>query len=344
MVKNLPTVERSTKIRFGKNCTNDQAENTIVFNATEGEIDTPFTDSVYITPLRLRTDLSDRNISVLAYNQVTKEMMDSGAIAEDILNFTLEAAIINGNVTANTVSFNNVNTSVTTLSNVGISNSLPTDTLSVGSKVFVNQTAANTLTVLGNTYIQNSLVVDGDATFNGLVTTLHANNTVIKDAILELGKDNVVGDSILDLGFIMTRPNPDANVAIGFREVSNEFVIAYTNSNAGGHTITPIGQDMNVHVYGQIFTESNVGIINTSPIHTLDVGSNLFVDEFGSNILVVTGNTSISADLTVDGDTLFVDSGVDKVGINTLTPSAELHVVGNAVSYTHLTLPTNREV
>ena len=59
MVKNLPTVERSTKIRFGKNCTNDQAENTIVFNASEGEIDTPFTDSVYITPLRLRTDLSD---------------------------------------------------------------------------------------------------------------------------------------------------------------------------------------------------------------------------------------------------------------------------------------------
>ena len=341
MVKNLPTVERSTKIRFGKNCTNDQAENTIVFNATEGEIDTPFSDSVYITPLRLRTDLSDRNISVLAYNQVTKEMMDSGAIAEDILNFTLEAAIINGNVTANTVSFNNVNTSVTTLSNVGISNSLPTDTLSVGSKVFVNQTAANTLTVLGNTYIQNSLVVDGDATFNGLVTTLHSNNTVIKDAILELGKDNVVGDSLLDLGLIMTRPNPDANVAIGFREVSNEFVIAYTNSNADGHTITPVGQDMNVHVYGQIFTESNVGIINTSPIHTLDVGSNLFVDEFGSNILVVTGNTSISADLTVDGDTLFVDSGADKVGINTLTPSAELHVVGNTYISSNLTVDTN---
>ena len=101
MVKNLPTVERSTKIRFGKNCTNNQAENTIVFNASEGEIDTPFTDSVYITPLRLRTDLSDRNISVLAYNQVTKEMMDSGAVAEDILNFTLEAAVINGNVTSN---------------------------------------------------------------------------------------------------------------------------------------------------------------------------------------------------------------------------------------------------
>ena len=340
MVKNLPTVERSTKIRFGKNCTNDQAENTIVFNASEGEIDTPFTDSVYITPLRLRTDLSDRNISVLAYNQVTKEMMDSGAVAEDILNFTLEAAVINGNVTSNTLSFNNVVTSATTLSNVGIANAAPTDTLSVGSKVFVNQTASNTVRILGSTYIQNSLVVDGDATFNGLVTTLHSNNTVIRDAILEIGKDNVVGDASLDLGFIMTRPG--SNIAVGYLESSNEFAIGYTQSSANHHTITPLTtQDINVHVYGQIFTESNVGVMNTNPVHTLDVGSNLFVDDFGSNILVVTGNTSISADLTVDGDTLFVDSGADKVGINTLTPSAELHVVGNAYISSNLTVDTN---
>ena len=340
MVKNLPTVERSTKIRFGKNCTNDQAENTIVFNVSDEEIDIPFSDSVYMTPLRLRTDLSDRNISVMAYNRITKEVMDSGAIAEDILNFTLEAAVINGNVTANTVSFNNVTTSVTTLSNVGISNSTPTDTLSVGSKVFVNQTAPDTLRVLGSTYIQNNLVVDGDATFNGLVTTLHSNNTIIRDAIIEIGKDNAVGDPTLDLGFIMTRPG--SNIALGFLENQKEFAIGYTNSSATGHTITPVtNQDINVHVYGQIFTQSNVGIINTSPTHTLDVGSNLFVDEFGSNVLSVTGNTSISADLTVDGDTLFVDSGADKVGINTLVPNAELHVVGNVYVTSNLTVDTN---
>ena len=100
MVKNLPTVERSTKIRFGRNCTNDQAENTVVFNASNVEIDAAFENSIYMTPLRLRTDLSDRNITVLAYNRVTKEIMDSDAIAEDILNFTLEAAVKNGNVTA----------------------------------------------------------------------------------------------------------------------------------------------------------------------------------------------------------------------------------------------------
>jgi len=336
MVKNLPTVERSTKIRFGKNCTNDQAENTVVFNASNVEIDAAFENSIYMTPLRLRTDLSDRNITVLAYNRVTKEIMDSDAIAEDILNFTLEAAVQNGNVTANTVSFNNTITGFTTLSNVGIANAAPVDTLSVGSKVFVNQSATDTLRVLGNTYIQNSLVVDGDATFNGLVTTLHSNNTTITDALIELGKDNTGSDSTLDLGLLLNRPG--SNVGVGFRENSKEFAIGYTTSSASGHTITPLtSEDINVHVYGQLFTQSNVGIINTSPIHTLDVGSNLFVDEFGSNILNVIGNTDISGDLSIGGNTL-IDS---KIGVKTDTPDAELHVVGNAYVSSNLTVDTN---
>jgi hypothetical protein len=336
MVKNLPTVERSTKIRFGKNCTNDQAENTVVFNASNVEIDAAFENSIYMTPLRLRTDLSDRNITVLAYNRVTKEIMDSDAIAEDILNFTLEAAVQNGNVTSNTVSFNNTATGFTTFSNVGIANAAPVDTLSVGSKVFVNQSATDTLRVLGNTYIQNSLVVDGDATFNGLVTTLHSNNTTITDALIELGKDNTGSDSTLDLGLLLNRPG--SNVGVGFRENSKEFAIGYTTSSASGHTITPLtSEDINVHVYGQLFTQSNVGIINTSPIHTLDVGSNLFVDEFGSNILNVIGNTDISGVLSVGGNTL-IDS---KIGVKTDSPDAELHVVGNAYVSSNLTIDTN---
>jgi hypothetical protein len=346
MVKNLPTVERSTKIRFGKNCTNDQAENTVVFNASDIELDADTPGSVYMTPVRIDPDMTSDNIMVLAYNRDTKELTDSNAIAREILNFNLLGATKNGNVTPYTVEFKSTDaipaaaTSIVTTGNVGISNLSPTDTLSVGSKFHVNVDSSNVLTVLGNTYIQDRLIVNGDAIFNGLVTAVHSNNAVISDAIIEIGKNNSVGDSMLDLGFIMTRPG--SNVAMGYLESSNEFAIAYTQSSANSHTITPLtSEDINVHVYGQIFTESNVGIINTSPTHTLDVGSNLFVDEFGSNILVVTGNTSISADLTVDGDTLFVDSGTDRVGVNTLVPDAELHVVGNVYVSSNLTVDTD---
>src|SRR5210317_1728084 len=134
MVKNLPTVERSTRIRFGKNCKDDQADNTIVFNASNVEIDAEFPGSIYMTPLRIRTDVNDRNITVLTYNRATKEVMDSGAVAEDILQFDLDDAVRNGNVTVNTVSFNNAITSFTTLSNVGIANGSPIHTLDIGSK------------------------------------------------------------------------------------------------------------------------------------------------------------------------------------------------------------------
>jgi hypothetical protein len=365
MVKNLPTVERSTKIRFGKNCTDDQAENTIVFNASDEQLDIPFSDSVYMTPLRLRTDLSDRKITVLAYNQVTKEVMDSGAVAEDILNFSLEAAVINGNVTGNTVSFNDAVTSVTTLSNVGVANGNPVHTLDVGSTFNVDTEGSNLLTVLGNTYMQNNLVVDGNMRVNGALTTVNTVNTIVKDPIIELGKENVSSD----LGIIMYRPN--ANVAVGFREGPDELVFAYTDSSSYGSTIIPKTSDsLDVRVYGRVLTESNVGILTTTPTHSLDVGSNLFVDEFGSNVLYVTGNTHttdilsignkvgiketdpdaelhvegnvyVSSNLTVDENTFHVDATAHAVGIETKEPDANLHVVGNVYVSSNLTVDEN---
>ena len=87
-------------------------------------------------------------------------------------------------------------TSFVTSGIVGISNSSPTDTLSVGSKFHVNVDSSNVLTVLGNTYIQDRLIVNGDAIFNGLVTAVHSNNTVISDAIIEIGKNNSVNIGI----------------------------------------------------------------------------------------------------------------------------------------------------
>lgn len=42
-----------------------------------------------------------------------------------------------------------------------------------------------------------------------------------------------------------------------------------------------------------------------------------------------TKNTSISGNFTVDGNTLFVNSSTDRVGIGTLTPSYKLEVNGN---------------
>src|SRR6056300_962657 len=336
MVKNIPTIERSTKIRFGKNTTDDQGENTIVLNASNTAINASSGGSLYISPVRLDTAYASKpTVVLMMYNTETKELVESGERASDLIGNQGLAAVTNqGNVTSNVVSFVNNTTALVTQSNVGIANSTPSHTLSVGSNLYVDDTGSNVLVVSGG------VRVTGDLDVIGNVTAITSNNLVIEDAIIELGKNNTSGDLILDLGLIMGRP--DSNVTVGFKEETDEIILAFTESSAYSNAIVPLtSEDINVHVYGRLYTESNVGVLNTNPMHTLDVGSNLYVDEFGSNILVVTGNTSVSGDLTVDTDTLFVDTSENKVGIKTVTPSEELHVVGNAYVSSNLTVDTD---
>src|SRR5210317_1981746 len=336
MVKNIPTIERSTKVRFGKNALDDQAENTIVFNASNESLNANTANTIYISPVRLREDYDDPAIVLLMYNKDTKEVTESGEAATDIIETTLQGAALRGNViNVSTVYFNNVShNSLVTDGNVGIVNTNPLHTFSVGSNLYVDDTGSNVLVVNGG------VSIDGNLDVKGGITAITSNNLIIEDAIIELGKNNTSGDTVLDLGLIMGRP--DSNVTVGFKEETDEIILAFTESSAYSNAIVPLtSEDINVHVYGRLYTESNVGVLNTNPMHTLDVGSNLYVDEFGSNILVVTGNTSVSGDLTVDTDTLFVDSSENKVGIKTVTPSAELHVVGNVYVSSNLTVDTD---
>jgi enhancing lycopene biosynthesis protein 2 len=366
MVKNLPTVERSTKIRFGKNVPDSdvQAENTIIFNASNTVISTPNSGSIYMSPVRFRDDFSDTNIVLMMYNRETGELSESGESASNLVGGqNLQVTTERGNTTSSTIKFINASTAFTTISNVGIINTAPEHTLSVGSNLYVNDTGSNVLVISGG------VLLDGNLTVNGGITSIGTENLKIKDAIIELGQNNTSEDTTLDLGLIMTRPQ--SNVTVGFLESSKEIILGFTESSADSNVITPLtSEDINVHVYGRLYTESNVGVLNTDPIHTLDVGSNLYVDEFGSNVLVVSGNayTSdvlsvgdklgvkttdpdaelhvvgnvyVSSDLTVDTDTFHVDASGNKVGIKTKSPDAELHVVGNAYVSSNLTVDTD---
>jgi hypothetical protein len=366
MVKNLPTVERSTKIRFGKNVPDSdvQAENTIIINASNTLVTTPNSGSIYMSPVRFRNDIVDPNIVLMMYNRETGELSESGESANALVGGqTLEATTDRGNTTSNTVQFLSPTTGIVTAGKMGVSNLLPGHTLSIGSNVYVDDVGSNVLVVSGG------VLLDGNLTVNGGVTSIVTENLKIKDAIIELGQNNTSEDTTLDLGLIMTRPQ--SNVTVGFLESSKEIVMSFTESSADSNVITPlVSEDINVHVYGRLYTEANVGVLNTNPMHTLDVGSNLYVDEFGSNILVVNGNTYlsdivsvgdklgvkttdpdaelhvvgnayVSSNLTVDTDTLHVDSTTNSVGIETKNPQANLHVVGNTYISSDLTVDTD---
>src|SRR6056300_125599 len=317
MVKNLPSVERSTKIRFGKHVpdSNDQEENTIVFNASNVAVPTPYSNAVYLSPIRNRTNYEAPEIVLLMYDRNTKEITESGESTNALIGgSTLDTVTNRNNATSNVVQFigSLTGASFVTDSNVGLSNIDPQHTVSVGSNLFV---------VSGNVAVLKDMIVEGNLTVNGDTTVIYTENTSIKDAFIELGADNTSGDTTLDLGLLMHRPDALSNVVIGYREGNDEFAIAYTDAQPTDKTFTPkTDEDINVHVYGLTHVDANI-----YAHEDVLVDGNVYVSQ----------NVSVTEELTVTGN-VYADKDLEIVG--------NAYVDGNVVAYKDLTLTGNAYV
>jgi len=457
MVKNLSTIDRSEKIRLGKNTSDYQPENTIVLNATSEIFPSLTANSFYVAPLRY--DFDQRTTSnTIVYNFVTKEIVDIGPGSR----VSLEDVLITGNVTANTAEFNNTFTGLVTLSNVGIGNANPIHLLDVGNNFYINRG--------GDVWIGGELFVAGNT------STINTQNLTIKDPIIELARNN---PGINDIGVMMTRTVAGSNVAMIYKEDSDQLSFGYTASNATDQNVVlNASNPLDVKVYGDLYTTGNtnvgawtfhetqtpvqtvvygssnvnvvspvtgvlnmtiqstqlgfgnelivtingtqvgivndaspgpvvitenivkgdvivintnfgfgfvisnytisyintvfslisydrtntftiydatkVGILQDVPTHTLDVGSNLYVQDSGtSNVLGVTGNAYISGDLTVSGDVTFSNDFVvvqNLTSSNNITATAnidvgyDLNVTGNAFISSNVVVTGNTDV
>jgi cytoskeletal protein CcmA (bactofilin family) len=326
MVKNIPAIERSTEIRFGKHVpdSTDQADNTIVFNASNVLVPTPYSNAVYLSPIRNRPDYTPPEVVLLMYDRNTKEITESGESANALVGgATLALTVNRSNITSNTVQFagggndfNNVG--FVTDSNVGISNLLPQHTVSVGSNLYIDEFGSNVLVVSGNVAVLRDMVIDGNLRVNGDTTVIYAENTAIKDAFIELGQNNTSEDTTLDLGVLMHRPDALSNVVIGYREGSDEFAIGYTDAKPTDKIFVPkTDEDINVHVYGLTHVDANI-----YAHEDLVVDGNVYVSQ----------NVSVTEELTVSGN-VYADKDLEVVG-NT-------YVDGNVVAYKDLLVTGN---
>jgi cytoskeletal protein CcmA (bactofilin family) len=321
MVKNLPSVERSTKIRFGKHVpdSNDQEENTIVFNASNVAVPTPYSNAVYLSPIRNRTNYEAPEIVLLMYDRNTKEITESGESANALIGgSTLDTVANRNNATSNVVQLTGVPESLVTYGNVGIANTIAAHTVSVGSNLYIDEFGSNVLVVSGNVAVLKDMIVEGNLTVNGDTTVIYTENTSIKDAFIELGADNTSGDTTLDLGLLMHRPDALSNVVIGYREGNDEFAIAYTDAQPTDKTFTPkTDEDINVHVYGLTHVDANI-----YAHEDVLVDGNVYVSQ----------NVSVTEELTVTGN-VYADKDLEIVG--------NAYVDGNVVAYKDLTLSGN---
>src|SRR6056300_1347521 len=292
MVKNIPTIERSTKIRFGKYATDDQGENTIVFNASNAAIDTSGPGSIYMTPLRSE-DIRNTDVKILTYNRTTKEVLDSNVTSDDIFSMNLEFVTNNDNVTSNTVRFINDTTAFVTTGNVGIHNTSPTHALDVGSNVYVTKDGEVRVgpSILINSSVTNKIQVSGRIDTDSITLDhigLSNNNPTITG--LSLGSSTFLRHPTDSINAFST----SGNVSAAFYHGDSYFLsnLNLNNIVLQGNTTASRTVQFNYANGPALITNGNVGIQNTHGIHTLDVGSNLFVDDIGSDILNVTGNVN----------------------------------------------------
>src|SRR5210317_958864 len=116
----------------------------------------------------------------------------------------------------------------------------------------------------------------------------------------------------------MHRPDALSNVVMGYREGSDEFVIAYTDSKPIDKTLVPkTDEDINVHVYGLTHVDANIY-----------AHEDVLVD---GNVYV-SGNVSVTEELTVSGN-VYADKDLEVVG--------NVYVDGNVVAYKDLLVSGN---
>ena len=298
MVKNIPTIERSTKIRFGKHVSDSQAENTLVFNASNTEISTPNPGSIYMAPLRVE-DVNNANF--FAYNSTTKEVVDSGVRTSLLGGITLDEAVNRGNTTSNIVEFNNVITSFVTSSNVGISNSAPTHALSVKDKIFMCGSGTTLLDVKGTS--KSDRIISGTAVtidkdednkiqVTGTIKTgdLHADN---------IGVANTAPTDLISIGgtgqVVMNIPTESTNA---FWTSGNVYAQKYLGDGSllDNITLENVLKRPNGNIVSIPFESSNI----ITGIKTL---GNVQVDTtHGSFLGKITGSNTISAS-TITTDT-----------------------------------------
>ena len=120
----------------------------------------------------------------------------------------------------------------------GTSGSVAASVIKIGgSGAFVDLTSAQS--VAGNKTFSNNVVVTGDLTVNGTTTTLNTTNSVVKDALIELG-NGTSGSPANDAGLVIERGSSN-NAFIGWDESVDKFAIGtgtFTGATTGDLTLS----------------------------------------------------------------------------------------------------------
>jgi hypothetical protein len=235
------------------------------------------------------TDVTTERLEISGNVKATHFVGDGGLLSN--IATTLNAIVNQGNTTSNTVQFTNADTGIVSTGNIVVEEG--------GFFVGDGSKLVNIPTDF------ESIIVNGNTTSN---VVYFANTDVAIQA-----SGNVVVDSD---SFFIGNGGLLSNIATTLEDISNQ---GNTTSNTIQFTNSDIG----------FVTTANVGIANAAPTNHLSVGSNLHVNDTGSNVLTVHGN--VAANTLTLGDFQVVAS----YGLNHVT--AENNQTGDTLVLTNAT-------
>lgn len=245
-------------------------------------------------------------------------------------------------------SFTNIkaNSDVNVISGDGLDGGGPLTsniTLSVDSTVVRTTGAQN---INGLKTFTDSVIISGDLTVQGNTTTIGTTNLLVEDKFIELAS-NTTGTPSGDVGIYLNRGD-QGNSAIYYDQSEGYFSLVNTLDPATNTVVSPTS--FAALKVGTILV-SNTQVVTNLNADQLDGQDGSYYLDFGNSTntnlitldrVLANGNSSSHSisvgGLTVDSNTLHVDSTNNFVGIRTLTPLAplQIEVVGIATS----TLPT----
>jgi uncharacterized coiled-coil protein SlyX len=211
-----------------------------------------------------------------------------------------------------------------TASNVGISNADPGHNLSVGSNLYVDDDGSNVLVVTGNVKADyfsgdGSLLTNLPSGTGGVWSTNDYDEIYFIDS--NVGISNADPGHNLSVGSNLYVDDDGSNVLVVTGNVKADYFVG--NGSLLTNLPSGTGGVWSTNDYDEIyFIDSNVGISNADPGHNLSVGSNLYVDDDGSNVLVIDGNLSAES-MTLGG-----------IGIVPSYPLSSVTDTGNTTPHT----------
>jgi len=284
-----------------------------------------------INDLQIGTNDLIVNRTVQNLVTVRGNVVSTNVLATDTFKTTNDSFVVDAdNSNVITVTGNTVSTNVTVNKHLHVGTDIVQDT---GANVAVFE---NGNVVIRDGFLQvfGNIDVSGNLSITEIPSYTSVNNLVVSNAVILMGDGN---NGTYDMAVLMRDGAPDtSNVFLGYTHVDDTFKLSRTYGTPEDATFTmDSANTVNLHVFGDIYTQNNVGIANTSPAFSLSVGSNVYINDVASssaNVLHANGygffeglrigddGLTVGSLITLDADAaipMVVSSKIEADGIQT---------------------------